>query len=78
MRLAARLVENPAPDRDDQSGGLGSADELSWGDQSALGMVLTDQGFGASWHRVADTDDGLVEDLELVVNQCVSQVGDEG
>src|SRR5665647_2937629 len=78
LRLATRLVEDPVPDRDDQSGGLGSADELSWGDQSALGTVPADQGFGANGDRVADTDDGLIEDLELVVDQCVSQVGDEG
>ena len=39
-------------------------------------MVPTDQGFGAGGRRVADRDDGLVEDLELTVGLGMAKIGD--
>ena len=74
-RVAARLAEHPAADRDDQPGLLGERDELERLHDAAVGVDPADQRFDAGDPARVQLDHRLVVQDELVVLERALQVG---
>ena len=72
--LRADCAQHPAPDRDDQPGLLGDRDELIGRHQSALGVSPAQQRLEPDHALVAQLDQWLVVQLELVALDGVAQV----
>ena len=74
-RLHACLAQHPAADRDDQPGLLGERDEVSGGDQAALGVVPAQQRLHPGDVAVGQPHDRLVVQLELATVQAALEIG---
>jgi len=72
--IGARRREHPAPDRTDQSGVLGDADELEVRHDPPLGVTPAQQRFEPDDALALEVDERLVVQLELVQGEGVSQV----
>ena len=75
LGLPARLPEDPAVQRADQSCGLGDLDELAGHQQAALRMLPADECFDADDAAAADVDDRLVVHDELTTIHPTGQLG---
>src|SRR6185312_9802935 len=73
--LTTALAQDPSADRHDETGLLGERDELVRGDETALGVAPAQQRLDARRAAVAETDDRLVVQLELVGGHRPLQVG---
>ena len=75
LGLAAPLAQDPAADRDDQPALLGERDELEGRDQAAGGVAPAQQRLDAGDRAVAQADERLVVQLELVALERPLQIG---
>jgi hypothetical protein len=73
-RLGARGVEHPAADLDDEAALLGARDELVGPDHPALGMLPAHERLDRDGAPVAQVDDRLEVDDELVAGDRALQV----
>ena len=74
-RLRARLFEHPAADLHDVAGLLEHGhDDLGW-DEPALGMLPSEQRLDAGETGVAQVEDRLVGEEELIGGECETKIG---
>ncbi len=71
--LAYRLLQDPAAQRDDQAGVFGERDEAVGAQDAVLRVQPADEGLGAAHAAVAEVDQRLVLDEELVAVQGSGQ-----
>ena len=72
-RVAARLLQYPGADRQDQAGLLGGGDEVDRANQAALGVVPAQQGLGATHGAGGQVDLGQEAQDELAAVQGAAQ-----